>query len=367
MEKVRTAIVGSEFAAGFHARALQRCPYAEIVAACSIDAPSLRRFVKTYRIPHSYDDYEKMFARKDVDLVHICAPNFLHKRMAVAALEAGKHVVCEKPLATTLEDALAVVKVVKRTGLKLFYAEDWMNAPAIVRAKQIIDEGAIGEVFYIKAKETHNGSHSPFAQKKEYCGGGAMIHLAIHPMGFARWLLGSEAVEVVGVTNGGGADNFVHKNYGGEDWAAAIVTYGNGARAFIEGNYITHGGLDDFIEIYGSEGNIKIDLGFGSPMRVYSRTGYGYAVEKAETTLHWTKPAVDEEWNLGYVNEIAQFIDCVRLDKPAPWGLGAEDGALVIQTIMGVYESAAKGKAIRLKRLFPKKAKTGGKTRKSAK
>jgi predicted dehydrogenase len=354
MEKVRVAIVGSEFAAGFHARALRRSPYTEIVAACSIDAPSLKRFVKNYNVPHSYDDYGKMFERDDIDLVNICVPNFLHKKVAIAALEAGKHVICEKPLATSVEDALAMVKAVRKSGLKFMYAEDWLSAPAIIRAKQIIDEGGIGRPLYIKAKETHNGSHSPFAQNKKTCGGGSMIHLAIHPMAFGRWLFGCEAVEVLGMTNGGGEDNFVHKNYGGEDWAAALLTYEGGQRAFIEGNYITHGGLDDFLEIYGSEGSIKIDLGFGSPMTVYSRPGYGYAVEKAETTLHWTKPAVDEEWNLGYVNEIAQFVDCVRLDQEPPWGLSVEDGAAVLQSIMAVYESAEKGRKVTLKPLFKK-------------
>jgi len=355
------------FAAGFHARSLKRCPHAEIVAACSIDPPSLAELARTYQIPHTYDDYNKMFERKDIDLVHICLPNFLHKKVAVAALEAGKHVVCEKPLATTMEDAMAVVAAVRKSGLKFFYAEDWLNAPAILRAKQIIDEGGIGAPLYIKAKETHNGSHSPFAQKKEYCGGGAMIHLAIHPMAFARWLFGCEAVEVMGMTNCGAEKNFVHKNYGGEDWAAAILTYEGGQRAFIEGNYITHGGIDDTIEIYGSEGLIKIDLTLGSPMHVYSRPGFTYAVEKAETTLHWTRPAVDEEWQLGYVTEIADFVDCVRLDKEPAWGLGVEDGAAVLQSIMAVYESAATGKVARLTPLFAKKESSTGSAKRSRK
>ncbi len=367
MEKVRIGIVGSEFAANFHAEALERTPYAQIIAACSIDAASLKRFVKKHHIPHSYEDYNEMFKRPDIDLIHICAPNFLHKKISIAALNAGKHVVCEKPLATTLPDALAVVKAVKRTGLKLMYAEDWMSAPAILRAKQIIDQGGIGEVLYVKAKETHNGSHSPFAQNKKTCGGGAFIHLAIHPMAFARWIIGCEIVEVTGMVNGGADKNFVHKNYGGEDWGAAICTFENGARAFIEGNYITHGGLDDTVEIYGSEGSIKIDLSMGSPLTVYSRTGFGYAVEKAETTLHWTRPAVDEEYNLGYVTEIADFVDCVRLDKQPPRGLTAEDGACILQAIMAAYESAAKGKVVKLKPLFPKAKKAARKTRKAKK
>jgi predicted dehydrogenase len=355
MDKVRVAIVGSEFAAGLHARALERSGRAEIVAACSIDAPSLKRFVKAHGIPHKYDDYNRMFARADVDLVSVCAPNFLHKQIGVAALEAGKHVICEKPLATTLADAKALVQAAAKSRRLLMYAEDWLNAPAILRARHIVQQGAIGRVLYIKAKECHNGSHSIYAQTKRYCGGGAMIHLGIHPMAFARWLAESEIVEVAGMTTGGGQKNFFHKNYGGEDWSAALVTMANGVRAFIEGNYVTHGGMDDAIEIYGTKGLIKIDLTFGSPLRVYSQGGYDYAVEKAETTKAWTRPAVDEEANLGYVNEMAHFIDCVRTGKTPAFGLRGEDGAAVLQATLAVYEAAEKGRTMKLKPLFSQK------------
>ena len=180
-------------------------------------------------------------------------------------------------------------------------------------------------------------------------GGGAMIHLGIHPMAFARWLAGSEIVEVAGMTTTGGKKNFHHKKYGGEDWSAALITMKNGVRAFIEGNYITHGGMDDVIEVYGSKGLIKIDLTFGSPMRVYSQPGFEYAVEKAETTKGWTNPAVDEEMNLGYVSEIAHFIDCVRKGRQPAFGMRAEDGAAVLQAVLAVYESAKTGKTVKLK------------------
>lgn len=357
MPNIRIAIVGSEFAAGLHARALKRNPNTEVVAACSIDKASLKRFVKEHKIPDSYSDFNKMFARDDVDLVCVCVPNFLHKKVTVAALTAGKNVICEKPLATTLADAKAMMRAAKESGKLLMYAEDWLNAPAVLRAKEIVDQGGIGKILYIKAKECHNGSHSIYAQRKEYCGGGAMIHLGIHPMAFARWIANSEIVEVTGVTTGGGKGNFLHTNYGGEDWSAALVKMENGVRAFIEGNYITHGGMDDVIEIYGDKGLIKIDLTFGSPMRVYSQPGYEYAVEKAESTKHWTRPAVDEEANLGYVSEMAHFLDCVRGGKEPGFGMRAEDGAAVLQATLAVYESAAKGRTIKLKPLIQKTAK----------
>ena len=110
-----------------------------------------------------------------------------------------------------MEDAELIVKTCKDAGVKLMYAEDWVFAPSLRRAKAICDEGGIGDILYIKAKETHSGSHSPFAQKIKFCGGGAMIHLGIHPIGFVRYLKAKEVVEVVGKTSGGSEQNMKHQ------------------------------------------------------------------------------------------------------------------------------------------------------------
>lgn len=346
MEKVRVGIIGSQFAAGLHAEAYGRIPYAEILAASAID--NLKEFSTEFNIPDTYEDYHKMLQRKDINLISICVPNFLHKEMVLAAARAGKHIICEKPLATKVEDAREMVEAASKAGVKLMYAEDWVFAPALVRTKSLTQEGAIGDVLYIQAREAHPGSHSIYAQNKEYCGGGSMIHLAIHPIGFVRWLKEKEVVEVLGKTSPGADGNLFHKNYGGEDWAVGILTFEDGTFALVEGNYITLGGLDDRVEIYGTEGNIKVDLSQGSPLSVYSRVGFTYAVEKADTTKGWTRPAVDEEASLGYVDEIAYFVDCVREDREVKWGVRGEDGVAALQIALAVYESQKTGKAVKL-------------------
>jgi predicted dehydrogenase len=259
----------------------------------------------------------------------------------IAAVKAGiKAIVCEKPLATTIEDGREMVKVCREEEVKLMYAEDWIFAPALVRAKQICQEGGIGDILYVKGKETHNGSHSLFAQKKEYCGGGAMIHLGVHPVGFLPWLVEGKITQVMGMVSGGSEMNLLHKNYTGEDWAAALVVFDHGIRGFVEGNYITCGGMDDKIEIYGTEGNIHIDLTQGSPLRVYSRPGYEYAIEKADITHGWTQPAVDEFMSLGYVNEVAHFVECVLNNTQPQSGTTGEDGLRALTVTLAIYESA---------------------------
>ena len=345
MEKLKIGIVGSKFAAMLHAESYKRCPSVIMHATAAID--NLDEYADEYQITNRYSDYREMFEKEDLDLISVCVPNYLHREVVIAAAEAGqKAIICEKPLATSIEDGLEMIKICEDKQVKLMYAEDWIFAPALTRAKEIIQQGGIGDILYVKAKETHNGSHSVFAQQKKYCGGGSMIHLGIHPIGFLPWLTGHDITQVMGMVTGGEKNNLLHKHYTGEDWAAALVMFENGARGFVEGNYITCGGMDDRVEIYGTEGNIHVDLTKGSPLAVYSRPGFEYAIEKADYTHGWTQPAVDEFLSLGYVNEIAQFVDCVQNDKPPPQGTSGLDGIKALAVTFAIYKSAEKGRLI---------------------
>jgi predicted dehydrogenase len=178
-----------------------------------------------------------------------------------------------------------------------------------------------------------------------------MIHLGIHPLGWVRWLKDQEIVEVIARMTPGKEGNLFHKTYGGEDWSCAVLTFADGTFALVEGNYITPGGIDDRVEVYGETGNIHVNLTQASPVRVYSKPGYSYAIEKAEMTVGWTRPAVDEWWQLGYASEIAHFVDCVRFDREPARGVRAEDGLALMRVLEAVYASARSGKAERVKGL----------------
>lgn len=344
--KVKVGIVGAKFAAELHATAYGRCAEAEVLAVCDLDAERVNAFADRFSIPKRYTDYRALLNDPEVQLVSVCVPNFLHHEVALAAAEAGKDVVCEKPLATTVEQGKEMVEAFARRGLRLMYAEDWNFAPALVRAKQIVDEGALGEILYVKAKETHNGSHSPFAQKLALCGGGALLHLGCHPAAFVRHLTGQEVVEVVARTSGGLEQNLVHHGMEGEDLGVAVLTLANGTFGVIEGNYITQGGMDDTVELYGTKGVLKANLTFGSPLSVYSPVGYAYVVEKADLSTGWTTPAVDEFYSLGYQNELAEFVRCVKEDLPAPAGGTGRDGLAALAIVKAAYLSAAEGRPV---------------------
>ncbi|MFQ3620948.1 MAG: Gfo/Idh/MocA family oxidoreductase [Spirochaetales bacterium] len=347
MKPVKIGIVGSKFAASFHTEVWKSLAGVEVVAIAARNPEQRETFVKKYGIAKAYALVAELLADPEVEVVDICLPNYLHADTAIQAMETGRAVICEKPFATTLVDAERVVETQKKTNTKFFYAEDWIFAPALIRAEQILKEDGIGKPFYFKGKETHNGSHSPYAKTIQYCGGGALIHLGVHPIGYFYHLLGKPE-KVVGLCNGGGKDNYVHSQIEGEDWAAGFLLYADGTRAFVEGNYITTGGMEDVVEIYGREGRIRVDLTFGNPLTVFSKKGLSYAVEKAEFTYGWTKPAVNEFESLGYRNELAHFLACLQGREEQARGTTVEAGFEVLRIIDGLYRSNREEKTVSL-------------------
>lgn len=345
-KKVRVLLIGAAFSADLHADGYSRCTdIAEIVGICDKDLSRVDALAKRYGLTgyKAYDDFKKAIDDADCDLVDVCMPNFLHHDVVMYAFGKGRNVICEKPLATTVEDAAEMVKAAEASGKKLYYAEDWLFAPAMIKALSVIDEGGIGKPMYIRARECHSGSHSPFVQQLKFCGGGSMIHLGIHPVGFMLSLKNNRWTELVGMTSGGSNSNFVHKDMEGEDWSACIIKFEDGTSAVLEANFVTMGGMEDVIDIYGNNGCMHVDLTFSSALRCFSVPGLNYTVEKAEITNGWSKPAVDEKYNLGYVGEIRHFMESCQNNRDAKVGLRGVDGLEALKVINLVYKSARDG------------------------
>jgi len=345
-EKVKVLLAGAAFSADLHMDGYSRCmDLAKVVAICDKDVSRVEALAKRYGLEDFkvFDDYKKAINEVDCDVVDICMPNFLHHDVALAAFEKGRHVVSEKPLATTVQDAQEMVEAAVKVGKKLFYAEDWLFAPALNKALDIINEGGIGKPMYIRARECHCGSHSPFAQTIKYCGGGCMVHLGIHPVGFMLALKNNEWTELTAMTSGGSESNFIHKTMEGEDWSVCIIKFADGTSALLEANYLTTGGMEDVIDVYGTKGCMHLDLTFSSAIKCYSIPGLSYTVEKAEITQGWSAPAVDEKFNLGYVNEIRHFMESCRDNKDARIGLRGVDGLEALKVVNLIYKSAKDG------------------------
>src|SRR5215813_13750714 len=185
--KVGVGLVGSGFIGGVHAETISRSALASVRAVASRSADSAEAFATQWGIPAWHTDYRELVAREDVDLVCVAAPNWLHRDIVVAAAEAGKHVVCEKPLARTLDEDDEMIAACRGAGIKLMYAEELCFAPMYVRAKELADEGALGEVYLVRQSEQHFGPHSEWFWEPELAGGGVLMDMACHGIEFARW------------------------------------------------------------------------------------------------------------------------------------------------------------------------------------
>jgi predicted dehydrogenase len=342
--RVKVGIIGSGFEADIHADSFRLMPdEAEVVAVASPTPGNAERFAKKHHIPRFFSDYRKLLAEADIEMITIAAPNTLHAAITVEAANLGKHIVCEKPLCMTLEEADLMVDTCRQKGVLLMYAEELFFTPKYVKAKQMADEGAFGEVYLVKQTEKHFGPHAPWFWDVDRSGGGVFMDMGCHGIAFCYWFLGRPAIKNILCHMG----TYVHRDKTrGEDDCVCIIEFENGAKGLVENSWARRGGMEDRVEIYGSGGVTYADLHMGNALPTYSEAGYGYAVEKAPTTKGWTWPVFEELWNYGFPQEMHHFARCVR-GKESPIATG-EDGRVVQEALYAGYQSAGLGAKVAL-------------------
>lgn len=336
MDKVRVGLIGSGFVSAIHCEALRRVAAAEVIAVASPHHAG--EFAAKHAIKRWYSDYRQMLEMKDLDMVVLGLPNDLHCQATLDAAAAGKHVVCEKPLALNLAEADRMIEACRAARVKLMYAEELCFAPKYARLKQLVEEGALGRIYFIKQSEKHNGPHSAWFWDVRRSGGGVSFDMGCHAVEFFRWMLDKPAALDVYAQ----MDTYVHKERTeGDDHSLLIINFAGGVTALAEESWAKPGGMDDRAEIYGSEGVAYADLLRGSSILTYSERGYGYAVEKAGSTRGWSFTMFEEIWNYGFPQEFEHFVDCVANDRtPAETG---EDGRAVLEILLAAYHSARTG------------------------
>ena len=337
--EVGVGLVGTGFIGQAHAEAFSLSPVASVRAVASRSPDRAAEFAARWGIPAWHDDYRELAARPDVDLVCVAAPNYLHRDIAVAAAQAGKHVICEKPLARTLREADEMIAACRDAGVKLMYAEEICFAPQYVRAKELADEGALGDVYLVRQTEQHFGPHSDWFWDPELAGGGVLMDMGCHGIEFVRWVHGKPSARSVSAEVG----TFVHnERTRAEDHAIITIRFDDRRAGLIEASWAKPGGMDDRAEIVGSRGVTYADLVRGSSLLTFSDVGYGYSVEKAPDTRGWTVTASDELWNSGLPQEMDHFARCVAGDA-VPRETG-EDGRVVLEIIYAAYRAARLGR-----------------------
>lgn len=356
VQPLRVGVVGLGFAGTTHTRAYQQVPGVEVIGLAGLEADRLAQMGEEFSIPHLYAQWEDLLARDDLDVVSVCTPNFLHAPIAIAALQGGRHVLCEKPLARTAADAEAMVEAAKAAGRVLHTAFNHRARGDVATLKDFVDAGLLGRVYYAKAywmrRNGIPGLGSWFTSK-ELAGGGPLIDLGVHALDQALYLMGEPEITTVsattyaeygprgrGMRRVGNPKMQTGSGYEVEDLATAYMRTADGATLLLEASWMVQGSYDDDfgVTLYGSEGGAEIDVrryGWENTLRVFTDQA-GVPVE--------TRPASVR--GRGHQAVVEQFVDAVRSDD---WSAHTgQEGLNRARIVEACYASAQKGREVSL-------------------
>ncbi len=338
---VRICMLGSGFVADFYMQGLANVNGHEVVINYSRTLDRARIFAERWGISE-YTDHQAVIAREDIDLFIIALPNEEHLPVSLALSAAGRNQVCTKPLARTRDEARQMMEAAQKSGAIHGYAETEVFAPAVVKARETIDNGGVGRVLWVRSRESHSGPHSPHFWDVENTGGGALNDLGCHCVEAARYFFGKH--DKVTEVMAWGA-NLVHRDKTrGEDNALLLLQMESGGVAHCELSWTTKGGLDLRNEIHGSEGSIFTDVTRNTPIATFSTKSSGYVIEKADIDFGWTRPLPEEAFAYGYQAEMRHFVECVREGKQPRETY--EDGYIVNCILDAGYQSMREHKWI---------------------
>jgi predicted dehydrogenase len=336
---VQIGLLGSGFVSEFYMNGLAHVPDQDVTINYSKTERTAKAFAEKWGIPRWTTDMREVVGG-DVDLVLIGLPNFVHREAAILCAEAGKNVVCTKPLARTAAEAKEMLSAVREAGVLHGYAETEVFSPAVMKAEAAIRAGAIGKVLTVRSREAHIGPHSPWFWDKELAGGGAILDMGCHCIAAARYFIGKDVPPVAVMAWG---DTLYHKEKTtAEDNAVVLLKFRDGQLGQAEISWSSHGGLDLRNEVYGTEGTIFTDVTRGTPIQVFTLRGLGgYVVEKAEAETGWVIPCVDEARVYGYHEEMSHFTECVRKNEMPRENF--EDGYVTNVIVDAAYRSIRSG------------------------
>jgi predicted dehydrogenase len=325
-----TGLIGMFYAMALHGHRRQD----RVHVAYSRSAERARDFAEKWDIPKHTANLEEAVRDNETDVVVVGLPNHLHEEAVSLAAEAGKAVLCTKPLGRNAEEAGRMLQAVEKAGVFHAYLEDLCYTPKTLRAIEAVNHGQVGKVLWVRSRETHPGPHSDWFWNKEMSGGGAIIDLGCHCIEIARSFIGKDIRPVEVICWG---DTLVHP-IEAEDNAVGLVRYENGAVGQFEVSWSFRGGMDLRDEVAGTEGTIWLNHWLRTGMEMYSATGVAdYVAEKAEGSTGWLFPVGDEAGALGYAE---MFTDAFNsLDEGREPRETFYDGYVVNAIIDAAYQS----------------------------
>ena len=344
---VRVGIIGAGSIADYaHVPGYRAQSGVEIAAVCDVVPGKAAQFAKDHDIPRAYDSHLEMIEQERLDAVSVCTPNFAHKQTTIDALEAGLHVLCEKPIAMNLAEGEAMVAAARRTGKTLQIGLHWRFTSEAQVLKRFVEAGDLGDIYYGEAtywRRRGIPGWGVFTQKKLQ-GGGALIDIGVHTLDHTMWLMGNpKPVSVMGATYqafGKRSDvvsvwaRWDPATFDVDDTAMAMVRFDNGATLILRATWAAN--------IEKSYGETRI-LGtkggaYMSPLQIFT--------EAHQTLVNVTPTNLPEV--RAHFEEIRHFIACVRDGIPCQV---VPEQVLDVQAVIdAIYASAESGHEVVLNR-----------------
>jgi predicted dehydrogenase len=389
MAKVRVGVIGCGFAAELHMYAYKRVHGLDAeVTAVAARGDHVGDFAKKHGIRDTHRDFRSLLADKDIDVIDICTPPALHAAMIVAAMQAGKHVICEKPFAGYFgraDDKVPIGKQVAKSlmyqrvieemdqtcaamassGRLFMYAEDWIYAPAVAKTVEVL-KATKDKILFMKAEESHSGSHAAHAAQWSMTGGGSLIRMGCHPLSTVLYLKQIEAQargERIGVSHvtadvGNVAAclppeqrPFIKANpVDVEDWGLLTLTFSDGTKSTVFSGDMIMGGVRNTVETYTNGGSLFANITPNNHMMSYltdeKKLDGVYITEKVDRKTGWQFICLEEEWTRGYLQEIQDFMECAAFGRQPLADAGLAYATMKVN--YAAYWSAEEGRRIAL-------------------
>ena len=347
MSKVKIGLIGAGNIANAHLEAYRNVPDAEIVAICDINPKRLAKTADRFGIERRYPDVASMLAANpDLDAADVCVWNCNHASCAIEALNAGLHVLCEKPMAYSAKEAEEMQAAAERNGKLLMIGFVLRFSDDAKIALDFIDKGYLGDIYYSKAQYVRrHGNPGGWFGDKSRSGGGPIIDLGVHVIDLTRYLMGNpKPVSVYAVASERLGDRKYLKTGPGwvpedaseddvctvEDFATALIRYDNGACTFLETSYDINGEDIAKRQLFGTKGGMDLSNG----VKIYT-TVNDYMADIDVKTANF-KGGKDM-----FTAEMAHFVDCIK--NGTECRAKAEDGIAVMKILDAIYESARTG------------------------
>ncbi|MED1799240.1 Gfo/Idh/MocA family protein [Brevibacillus porteri] len=348
--KWKIGIIGAGGITEAHLEAIKEEPRAEVVAIADVSAEMASYRAKRHDIPQVFTEYEAMLQESDTDAIIVCVPNYLHAEATKSALAAGKHLLCEKPMAMNAQEATEMIEAAKKADKILMVAQNNRFRSDSLQVKTWLKEGKLGNIYHAKTGWVRRngipGWGSWFTQK-EWAGGGPLIDIGVHMLDLTLWLLDHpKPVSVLGQTY---AQFGPHKRglsewgriddsgkFDVEDMAVAMITFENGLSLTLDASWASHIEEENvFLQLYGQEG--------GASLRLLDNQFTLYHEWNGVTASTEIKPKPQKERVLLFRN----FIDAI--EGKAEVLCTPEQALYINRLIEAIYASAQKGEAVRFK------------------